>query len=99
MASRIIFYLRKIFIFPIFLYKKIISPLLPNSCIYSPSCSSYGMESIMKHGIFKGTALGITRIFRCAGGLFTGGEDPVPEIFSFRYITGAYKEFRQRKEK
>jgi len=47
----------------------------------------------MHHGILKGLLLAVTRIFRCAGGLFTGGEDPVPEKFSYGYITGAYRSF------
>ena len=50
----------------------------------------------MQHGVLKGLILAITRIFRCAGGLYTGGRDPVPEEFSFDYIGGAYKRFWAR---
>ncbi|MFO7849828.1 MAG: membrane protein insertion efficiency factor YidD, partial [Spirochaetia bacterium] len=59
--------------------------------------SAYSTRAIMRHGVIKGLILGITRIFRCAGGLFTGGEDPVPERFSFRDIGGKYKEFYARR--
>ncbi|MCK4541292.1 MAG: membrane protein insertion efficiency factor YidD [Spirochaetales bacterium] len=83
--------LKGIFILPIFLYQKLISPLLPVSCIYSPTCSHYSKEAIMKHGVLKGSALAITRIFRCTGGLYTGGNDPVPEVFSFKIIADGYR--------
>ncbi len=50
----------------------------------------------MRHGVLKGLILAITRVFRCAGGLYTGGRDPVPEKFSFEYIGGAYKRYWAR---
>lgn len=50
----------------------------------------------MRHGVFKGLLLAVTRVFRCAGGLFTGGRDPVPAKFSFDYIGGAYRQFWAR---
>lgn len=70
--------IRKIFSFPVVLYQYLISPLLPSSCRFTPSCSEYTKEAILKHGIFKGTWLGIKRIARCNpwGGC---GYDPVPE--------------------
>ncbi len=69
--------IRKIFIFPVLLYQYTISPLLPASCRFTPSCSEYTKEAILKHGIIKGTFLGIKRIARCNpwGG---SGYDPVP---------------------
>jgi uncharacterized protein len=69
--------IRKIFAFPVVLYQYIISPLLPASCRFTPSCSEYTKEAILKHGIFKGIYLGIKRIARCNpwGG---SGYDPVP---------------------
>jgi len=85
--------LRFIFIIPIVLYQKLISPLLPSSCIYYPSCSHYSKKSITEHGVFKGMILSITRILRCTGTFFTGGKDPVPDKFSFRYICESYKAF------
>lgn len=58
-------------------YKKVISPLLPNACRYSPTCSEYMLEAISVHGVWKGIYLGIKRILRCHpwGG---SGYDPVP---------------------
>ncbi|CAN5259331.1 membrane protein insertion efficiency factor YidD [soil metagenome] len=69
--------IRKIFIFPVVFYQNAISPLLPNSCRYTPSCSEYTKQAILKHGIFKGGFLGVKRIAKCNpwGG---SGYDPVP---------------------
>ena len=59
-------------------YKRNISPLLPNACIYTPTCSEYAMEAIQKHGVFKGMGLAIWRVLRC-NPFAKGGYDPVPE--------------------
>jgi putative membrane protein insertion efficiency factor len=59
-------------------YKRNISPLLPDACIYTPTCSEYAMEAIEKHGVFKGTGLAILRVLRC-NPFAKGGYDPVPE--------------------
>ena len=59
-------------------YKKCISPLLPSSCIYYPTCSSYMLEAIDKHGLVKGVYLGSLRILRCVPWK-QGGFDPVPD--------------------
>jgi len=91
--------IRFVFTLPIILYQYLISPLLPASCIYTPTCSRYFREAVMRHGLIRGGALGISRIFRCAGGLFTGGEDPVPDTFSFQYISESYKKFRHGKKR
>lgn len=62
---------------PIYIYKRVISPVLPPSCRYTPSCSTYMIEALKKHGPVKGLYLGIRRILRCHpwGGQ---GYDPVP---------------------
>ncbi|MBM3439215.1 MAG: membrane protein insertion efficiency factor YidD, partial [Bacteroidetes bacterium] len=54
-----------------------LSPLLPNSCRFVPTCSQYGVEALQKHGPFKGLWLTLKRISRCHpwGG---SGYDPVP---------------------
>ena len=85
--------LRRLFILPIVLYQKVISPALPSSCIYEPSCSHYMAQAILRHGLLKGVFLGVPRLFRCVGGLFEGGPDAVPESFSFRKIGNGYKLF------
>ena len=59
-------------------YKRNISPLLPNACIYTPTCSEYAMEAIRLHGVFKGTGLAIWRLLRC-NPFMKGGYDPVPD--------------------
>ncbi|CAN6471765.1 unnamed protein product [Victoria cruziana] len=46
-------------------YKREISPLLPSSCRYVPTCSEYSMEAYKKYGVIKGTILTAWRICRC----------------------------------
>ena len=58
-------------------YKKYISPLLPPSCRFTPTCSEYAMEALQKHGAWKGSLLAIWRILRC-NPFCKGGYDPVP---------------------
>ena len=71
----------KILVYPFILlikfYQKLISPLLPSTCRYSPTCSEYSKLSLLKHGLIKGGLLSIKRIIRChpLGGK---GFDPVP---------------------
>ncbi|HTN68502.1 MAG TPA: membrane protein insertion efficiency factor YidD [Dysgonamonadaceae bacterium] len=67
----------KVLIAPIVLYRYAISPLLPQTCRYTPTCSQYAIEAIKKYGPFKGSFLAAKRIGRCNpwGGQ---GYDPVP---------------------
>jgi len=71
--------LKKILIFAVRVYRKTISPLLPPSCIYTPTCSAYAEEALQKHGAVKGSVLAVKRILRCHP-WHTGGYDPVPEV-------------------
>ena len=66
---------------PIRFYRFAISPLLPPSCRYQPTCSAYAMEALETHGAIKGTWLAIRRILRCHPIRWLGGGsgfDPVP---------------------
>ena len=49
----------------IWVYKKCISPLLPSVCKFTPSCSTFAMQSIQEWGFFKGSYFAMKRIFRC----------------------------------
>lgn len=59
------------------IYKRWLSPALPHSCRFQPTCSEYAMEAIDRHGIARGAWLALARIARChpLGG---SGYDPVP---------------------
>ncbi|GMQ63851.1 MULTISPECIES: membrane protein insertion efficiency factor YidD [Vallitalea] len=61
----------------IIFYRKFISPLKKPSCIYTPTCSTYAYEAIVKYGFLKGAWLSIKRILRCHP-FHKGGYDPVP---------------------
>lgn len=67
-----------IFIFPVRIYQWVISPILPASCRYHPTCSTYMIIAIQQWGPLKGGWLGLKRMLSCHpwGGT---GHDPVPE--------------------
>ncbi|MES2266888.1 MAG: membrane protein insertion efficiency factor YidD [Bacteroidota bacterium] len=67
-----------LFLLLIKIYQYLISPILPNSCRYTPTCSQYGIEAIKKHGPFKGGWLTLKRIARC-NPWGRHGHDPVPD--------------------
>ena len=69
--------MKRLFLAIIRFYQKAISPALPPSCRFTPSCSHYGYEAIEKHGLMKGGWLAIKRISRCHP-FNSGGYDPVP---------------------
>ncbi len=60
-------------------YQLLVSPVLPASCRFMPSCSSYAMEAIHSHGPVAGSWLAARRICRCHP-WNDGGYDPVPEM-------------------
>ena len=64
-------------ILPIRFYQLSISPMLPKSCRFEPTCSAYAVKAIRRHGPVKGLWLAVRRILRCHpwGG---SGYDPVP---------------------
>ena len=58
-------------------YRLAVSPYLPSSCIYQPTCSVYTAEAIEVHGLIRGAWMGVKRIARC-NPFNTGGLDLVP---------------------
>ena len=69
--------MRALLIAPIRAYQKVVSPLLGPRCRFHPSCSSYAIEAIEKHGAARGSWLAARRIARCHP-FRPGGYDPVP---------------------
>ena len=61
-------------------YKRWLSPVLPAACRFTPTCSEYAAEAVLRHGVLRGTLLAFWRLLRChpLGGR---GLDPVPEHF------------------
>ena len=57
-------------------YQKIISPYLPPSCRFTPTCSEYTRQAVEKYGVFKGFAMGLKRLSRCHPGVFLGKSRP-----------------------
>ncbi|HKP84493.1 MAG TPA: membrane protein insertion efficiency factor YidD [Blastocatellia bacterium] len=57
-------------------YQLAVSPLLPPSCRFQPTCSQYAMEAIKKYGAARGLYLGARRLLRCHP-FHPGGYDPV----------------------
>ena len=59
-------------------YQRLVSPLIPASCRYVPSCSEYAAQALTRHGLVRGVWLSVTRLLRC-NPWSKGGEDRVPE--------------------
>ena len=57
-------------------YRRFISPMLPPSCRFTPSCSLYTLQAIEKYGLLRGSFMGAWRVLRCHP-FSEGGFDPV----------------------
>lgn len=60
-------------------YQRVISPMTPPTCRYYPSCSSYAVTAISRHGALRGTWLAVRRVLRCHP-WSAGGVDDVPPV-------------------
>ena len=75
--------MKKMLTGPIRFYQKNISPLTPPTCRYHPTCSTYALHAVEKHGAVKGGVMGLARIIRC-NPFIDGGVDRVPDYFTVR---------------
>ena len=69
---------------PVRFYQRFISPALPASCRYHPTCSAYAVTALEVHGPIKGTLLALWRLLRC-NPLTRGGVDHVPDKGQWRH--------------
>ena len=85
--------MRKILIFIVRIYQTVISPLLPPSCRYYPTCSNYMIDALKKHGPILGLIMGISRILRCNPFIrdnFTIFRNPHPERYEDPIISSKF---------
>ncbi len=69
--------MKRILLWLIRFYQRQISPGLPPSCRFTPTCSEYARQAIEKYGALKGTYLAVRRLLKCHP-FHPGGYDPVP---------------------
>lgn len=69
--------MKRVLAFLITLYQLLISSWLPPTCRYTPTCSQYAKEALMRHGLVRGLGLSLRRLSRCHP-FRAGGYDPVP---------------------
>lgn len=71
--------IRALLVLLVRVYQRLVSPLLPPSCRFYPSCSAYAVTALERHGALRGTWLSARRICRCHP-FHPGGVDPVPDL-------------------
>jgi len=71
------------------LYKRFVSPMLPHSCRFVPTCSEYAMEAIERHGAVRGSLLAAARLLRCHP-FARAGYDPPPQRHESRGLLGTH---------
>jgi putative membrane protein insertion efficiency factor len=80
---------RRVFLAPIRLYQRLVSPLLPARCKYHPSCSDYAVQAVRAHGVMRGIVLAGWRLLRC-NPLSDGGIDRVEDQRLFKARPAAH---------
>jgi uncharacterized protein len=72
-----------VFLAPVRLYQRFVSPALPRRCKYEPTCSAYAVDAVRELGVIRGTILAGWRLLRC-NPWSHGGWDPVSDRKLFR---------------
>ncbi|MHB9149034.1 MAG: membrane protein insertion efficiency factor YidD [Thermoleophilia bacterium] len=81
--------MRQIFVLPIKGYQRVVSPALPRSCKYHPSCSQYAVDAVSSFGVVRGSILAMWRLLRC-NPFSDGGYDPVErQTLFYNHLDGA----------
>lgn len=71
--------IRRLLVLLVKLYQRLLSPLLPPACRFYPSCSTYAVQALERHGALRGSWLAAKRLGRCHP-FHPGGVDLVPEV-------------------
>lgn len=71
--------IRRLLVLLVKLYQRLLSPLLPPACRFYPSCSTYAVQALERHGALRGSWLAARRLGRCHP-FHPGGVDLVPEV-------------------
>ena len=75
--------LRELLLVPLHLYRRLISPALPNRCKYYPTCSTYALQAVRELGVVRGTIVAAWRLARC-NPWSHGGVDELADRSLFR---------------
>lgn len=60
-------------------YQRVVSPIVPPTCRFAPSCSEYARQALLAHGLLRGSWLAVLRLVRCHP-FHPGGYDPPPAL-------------------
>jgi len=80
---------KALFLAPIRLYQRVLSPLMPARCKYHPTCSEYAAQAVRMHGVTRGLVLAAWRLLRC-NPWSNGGIDRVEDQHVFRARPAAH---------
>ncbi len=76
----VVWLVRALAVLPVRFYRLVISPLLPRTCRFEPTCSAYAVDAVLEHGVIRGGWLAARRLGRCQPITSHGGYDPVPAL-------------------